>query len=165
MPPLAGVPNDHPVTPEVTVQRLRVLRAGVVALHVRVTNPTDQPVVALTVDVAGRAQSRVVATDSSRGSSYETDFVLRVGPDATGDEVGLGVAGTNGAITTSVGYGGSVAAAAKGRRPAGDPVPRRRRHRRAAPPEPGRAAGIVNGEPGWIEVRSLPELGVDASRG
>ena len=165
VPPLAGVPNDHPVTPEVTVQRLRVLRAGVVALHVRVRNPTELPVVTLTVDVAGRAQSRVLAADSTRGSVYETDLALRVGADVTGDEIGLGVAGTNAAITTSVGYGATAAAAAKADtrqvipyRVLGDTA-------ELLLPSQGARAGIVNGAPGWIEVRSLPELRVDASRG
>ena len=45
MPPNKAVPNDDPLTPEVTTQRLRVVDAQDVTIHTTVTNTTDQPVV------------------------------------------------------------------------------------------------------------------------
>jgi hypothetical protein len=163
VPPTEEVPNDHPVTPVVTVQRMRVLRAATVSLHLRIVNPGKLPVVTLAIDVGGRTETRVLATDSSKGAAYETDVVVRAGEEPATGVIPLGPPGTHGNIVATAGFGQSVKAASL---PAVRQVVPYRTDSDAAEllvPSRGARAGFPNGEPGWIEVRSLPELHLQVS--
>ncbi len=143
------------------MHRLRVLDAGRVTLRVRVVNPSDDPVVTVALQVGEQVERRVLATDSTRGAVYETEWTVAV-PGATSAAVPL--TGRLGSITMTVGFGATTDAAAKA--VARQVIPYRVDAGTAELllPSQGARAGFPNGKPGWIEVRSLRELTVSASR-
>jgi len=142
------VPDDEPVTPTVTTRRLHVLHTAAATLHVHVKNPSRSRVVVVEVQVGDRVEARTLATDSTKSATYDVDWevgALPVGP---------------GNVVVTAGYGDTVDAAST------DQVRRVIPFQGAAStakfllPAQGAAFGEVNGEPGWIEVRSLPQLRV-----
>lgn len=166
VPPSAGVPNDDPAVPEVTTQRLRVVEAQDVMLHTRVTNTTAQPVVVARLQVGDQVQQQTLATDSRKGDTYDVEWHLTapggVDPGFSGGANLVRPVAGPGSATITAGFGATATAAAT---PtvrqvipliAGDTV-------RLLLPAQGAVAGPVNGAPGWIETRSLPQLQVRAT--
>jgi 4-amino-4-deoxy-L-arabinose transferase-like glycosyltransferase len=161
--PTQRTPDDDPVTPVVTTQRLHVLQTGVVTLHARVTNTTDSPVVVASLQVGDTVQQRVLATDSTRGATYNVVWeVVSAGTGTAADPSPIvKLPAGSGTITIRVDTGVAVdqvqprvlntipyqsAASAKLLLPA-----------QAA------RAGRINGNKGFIDVRSTPALSVKAS--
>jgi 4-amino-4-deoxy-L-arabinose transferase-like glycosyltransferase len=164
VPPRLGVPNDHPVTPRVTVQKLRVLRTGVVTLHVRVTNPGRSPLVVLTLQVGDHVEQRTLATDSTAGASYDVQWTLAAPGVTATSPAAITLPARLGSIVATTGYGATVEAASK---PSVRQVISYRIDGAVAelllPSQPAKV-GTVNDAPGWIEVDSLPQLRVEATR-
>ena len=161
VPPNIGAPNDHPITPRVTTEKLDVLRTGVATVRVHVTNPTSAPVVVLTLEVADHVEQRTVATDSSAGASYDVEWTVAA-PGASTDPAAVTLPARLGTITVTSGYGPTVAAASK---PAARQVIPYRIDGGAAelllPSQPA-IPGRLNRKAAWIELDTLPELRVEA---
>jgi hypothetical protein len=161
IPPDKAVPDSDPPTPVVTTRRLHVVEAPVVTLHTRVTNITNQPVVVASLRIGAQVvEQRTLATDSRKGATYDVEWRVAA-PAATVTSLpgistlpaGLGTA------TVTAGFGETEAAAST-------PVLRRVIPFRAGdvsrllvPAQPA-FYSTPNGEPGWLEVSSLPELQV-----
>jgi 4-amino-4-deoxy-L-arabinose transferase-like glycosyltransferase len=163
LPPDKAVPDSDPPTPDVTTQRMRVLEAGEVTLHARVTNTTNQPVVVASLVIGDRSERRTLATDSRRGDTYDVEWRIAA-PGAT--------ATAPGAVTLPVGLGSAIVTAGFGADETEADTPSLRRKipfragevaRLLLPAQPA-IFSTPNGEPGWLEVRSLPELQVKATR-
>lgn len=148
VPPIIGVPNDRPITPEVTTRRLRVLDSGAPTLHVTVTNPTNAPVVAVSFQVGDRVERTTVSTDSTKGETYELEWRAGVLPAGPGN------------IVVTAGFGATIDAASTGQLRQVVPFQGGSSTARLLLPARGAHAGFPNGKPGWIEVRSLPQLRV-----
>jgi len=163
VPPPKAVPNDSPITPRITVVRMRVLRAGVVVVHVRVTNTGDAKVVVASIDTGGTVHRRTLATDATRGATYETEWTVAAPGAPSAGPGTVPLAAASGSVTVYAGFGPTEAAASR-------PVLRDRIVYRVVgahaemllPPRPA-AAGDVNGKPGWIETVALPGLAVTAT--
>jgi hypothetical protein len=152
IPPLLGTPTDDPPTPEVTAQRLHVLDTDSPTLHVRVTNPTASPVVVVSLQVGDQVESRTVATDSTKGATYDLEFAVADLPATLGD------------LTVTAGYGRTPADAAKPVRRQVIPFRGTGATSQLLLPSQGAVAGFPNGKRGWIQQRSLPELQVEVTR-
>jgi 4-amino-4-deoxy-L-arabinose transferase-like glycosyltransferase len=150
--PEKSSPNDHPETPVISLVKLHVLRGHTVTFHTQITNTTGDPVVVAEFRVGGHLERRTLATDSTKGSVYETDWVV---PVASASPVGD--------ITVRAGFGASAEAAATAslRQVFGSRVsdgrlevllPSRKSH-----------TGVVLGKVKWIEVDRLPGLRVTAT--
>jgi hypothetical protein len=143
-----------------------VVEAQEVTLRTRVTNTTDQPVVVASLQVGDQVQQQTLATDSRKGDTYDVEWRLTapngVDPGFSGGANLVRPVAGPGSATVTAGFGATATAASSPtvRRViplfAGDTV-------RLLLPAQGAHAGFPNGKPGWIEVRSLPELQVRAT--
>jgi hypothetical protein len=171
VPPSQKSPTDDPVTPVVTTERLHVLQTEIAAIHARITNPTDAPVVVASIQVGSEpAQTRVVATDSTRGAVYDVVWPVvapAVGTAADPAPIVKLPPGAGNAVV-SAGFGDRAASA--GARPSVRsviPFQAGQHSEFLLPAQPARA-GIVNDvtkSHGWIDVRAVPELRVKVTRG
>jgi 4-amino-4-deoxy-L-arabinose transferase-like glycosyltransferase len=87
---LPGVLVPPPV-PHVSLVPITVVESPTVTVHVTITNTTGAPVVVAYLRVAHRQETRILDTDSKRGKTYETDWVISAphapGVDASDPEV------------------------------------------------------------------------------
>jgi hypothetical protein len=129
-----------------------------------VTNPGRSPVVVLALQVGDHAEQRTLATDSTAGASYDVRWTLAAPGVTPTSPAALTLPARLGTIVATTGYGATVRAASK---PAARQVISYRIEGAVAelllPTQPA-IAGLPNGVPGWIEVDSLPELRVRATR-
>jgi hypothetical protein len=162
VPTNVGVPNNDPKTPRITVEKLDVMQTGAATVHVHVTNPTSAPVVVLTLDVGDHEESRTVATDSSKGASYDVEWTVAA-PGASADPDAVTLPTRLGTVTVTSGYGDTVAAASKPT--ARQVIPYRIDAGEAELLLPSQPAipGRLNGKPAWIELDQLPQLEVQAT--
>jgi 4-amino-4-deoxy-L-arabinose transferase-like glycosyltransferase len=72
--------------PKITLERAQIVRGDAIVLHLRVTNPTDSPVVVAYLRVGASTISRVLSTDAEKDATFETDWVVG-GPGAAGDDI------------------------------------------------------------------------------
>jgi hypothetical protein len=168
VPPSQKSPNDHPVTPVVTTERLRVLESGTATVHVRITNPTSSPVVVASLQVGNEpAEHRTVATDSTIGATYDVEWHLQ------GAGVVSGLASPTGPFTTlPSGSGAAIVSAgfAEHARTASTnpsvraviPYQSGATAKLLLPAQPARS-GTINDAPAWIDVRAAPELRVQVT--
>ena len=89
---------DLPV-PTITVTRMHVHRAPTMALRVRVTNPSDDPVVVAYMRVGQYFEQRTLSTTATKGDVFETEW--RVAAPAT-VAPGDGVIGLDAPLRTVV---------------------------------------------------------------
>ncbi len=68
---------DLPI-PTITVTEMHIQRAPALTLHVRVTNPSDDPIVVAYLKVGQRVEQRTLSTSASKGDAFETEW--RVAP-------------------------------------------------------------------------------------
>src|SRR4051794_7332048 len=151
VPPSQAVPDDDPVTPEVTTRRLRVLHTSTPTLQIHVENPTRAAVVVVGVQVGDRLERRTLATDSMKGVTYDVDW-------AVGD-----LPGVPGNVVVTAGFGDTVEHASNDQLRAVVPFQGAGATAQLLLPARGAAFGLVNGDPGWIEVPSLRQLRVRAT--
>src|SRR6185437_11113235 len=153
---LAG-PKSDPVTPVVTLQRLRVLDAPAVTLRAQVTNTTDSPVVVASLQVGDQVEHRTLATDSRKGATYDLEWHVSA-PEATPSTSSTSLPPGAGELSVGVGFGADTRAASTAafRRT----VPYRTTSRAAEYllPSQGSYLGTPNDEPTWISKRPLPEV-------
>jgi hypothetical protein len=163
VPPTQQSPDDDPVTPVVTTERLHVLDRAAVAVHVHITNPTDAPVVVATLQVGDHEERRTVATDSTRGEQYDVVWtVVAAGTGvAPGEHHIVQLPAGSGDVIAAAGFGRSARAAAPQVR-AVIPYQSGAQAKLLLPAQPARA-GTVNDSPGWIDVQSTPALRVEVS--
>lgn len=63
-------------TPTITVTKMHVERSSTFTLHVRVTNPTDNPVVVAYLKVDTTIEQRTLSTTAAKGEVFETEWQL-----------------------------------------------------------------------------------------
>jgi hypothetical protein len=147
-PPSESVPDDDPVTPVITTERLRVLDTAAPTLHIHVVNTSSAPVVVVSVQIGSQVQHRTLATDAAKGDVYDLDWELGALPAAFDSVI----------VTAGFGATESAAATAEVR----SVIPFRGAAASAQLLLPAQPAtiGFPNGERGWIETTSTPELRV-----
>jgi 4-amino-4-deoxy-L-arabinose transferase-like glycosyltransferase len=162
VPPILAGPKSDPVTPVVTLQRLRVLDAPAVTLRARVTNTTDSPVVVASLQVGDQVEHRTLATDSRKGATYDLEWRVRApeATPATPSTSSTSLPPGAGELSVGVGFGA-------GTRAASTAAFRRTVPYRTTPgtaefllPSQGSYLGTPNDEPTWISKRPLPEVGL-----
>jgi hypothetical protein len=167
VPPSSGSPGSNPVTPVVTTQRLHVLKSATFAIHARITNPTDSPVVVASIQVGSEpAQSRVIATDSTNGAVYDVVWQVVAPGVGTAANASPIVTLPLGAGTASVaaGFAGTVTAATA-RQSVRSVIPFRAGQEAEflLPVQPARL-GRLNTSLGWIDLPATPELRVEVTK-
>ncbi len=111
VPPLETVPNDDPLTPVVTTERIRILDTTVATVHARVSNPTGAPVVVATLTVGAQVVQQTLATDSVKGASYDVEWHLQApGASGTGADV-VTLPAAAGTVVVGAGFGTTAAKA------------------------------------------------------
>ncbi len=77
---------DLPV-PTITVTPIAVERGRELVVRVRMTSPGDEPVVAATLHVGGRAYPRVLSTDAREGDTFDAEWTVSNAGGAADDVV------------------------------------------------------------------------------
>ncbi len=170
-------PREHPNTPKVRLTPLSVVHGEAVTLEARVENTSGEPAVVAVLEIDGRRERLVVATDSQRGDLYTLRWTLirdtprpsSSGPSSSGttdldaERDNVRTLGKEfGSVTVRVGFGGSaedVVASSRqvlAYRIVGSTV---------QVLVPARAARLVdiNGLDRWRPTFELAELAVEAS--
>ena len=160
-------PRPNPLTPEITVTPLEVLRGEQVALDVRATNTTASSTVVASLVVGGEVvERRTLSTSSGRGAVHETQWRVRVpGVGSQGSDPSIALPDRRlGRISVVVGFGSDASAASR------EPVARQTFPYRI---EDGTAEVLLPAELDrerqrtaridWERSMELPELDVDAS--
>jgi hypothetical protein len=157
VPPVLNEPNRDPVTPVVTLQRLRVLDAPAVTLRARITNTTDSPVVVASLQIGDHVEHRTVATDSRKGATYDLEWRVQA-PGVTPAASSTSLPGGAGELSLGVGFGARTDAASQA-------TFRQAVAYRASSgtaeyllPSQGAYLGTPNDVPTWVPKRNLPEI-------
>jgi hypothetical protein len=159
VPPIQKTPNDHPVTPVVTTQRLHVLETGLATVHAHITNTTDSPVVVASLQLGDHVEHRTVASDSRRGATYDVQWQLTPADDAAAPGVVLPAG--SGTVAVTAAFGDAVDRA-PARAQATMPFQSGATTKLLLPARNARASRI-NGKRGWTDVRSTPALRVEVT--
>ena len=157
-------PREDPNTPKIEIQRLRVLRGGVIQFHVQIKNARGRRVVASYLGLGRRANSRwrILDLHSRKGEVYDTVYNIAVpGSPAAGSPAVAALPQARGALLIGAGFGPTVGAAKHGRvenyysfRAVGREV------ELLLPPRTSRMA-FSDGVQRWVPAFDLPELHVE----
>jgi hypothetical protein len=102
-------PDEHPKVPEISLVPLEIVTGESLVLHATVENPSDEPVVVVTMWIDGQVVQRTLAEDSRRGARHEFTWTLtRTDDGDTASALPL----PHGTFTLGVGYGPTTQVAA-----------------------------------------------------
>lgn len=102
-------PDEQPLVAKISLLPLDIVHGDKLVVRADIENPTEHPVVVVTMRIDGRLVQRTLADDSERGAHHEFTWTLsRADASKLGSVLGL----ADGTYTLGVGFGATRAEAA-----------------------------------------------------